>query len=204
MEMRSKLHVGITIILAIATIAAGALAVAAYSRVRSLSGALASSQADLSSVNGQLERANTTIAGANDTISTQEAHLATDESEVATLEAENTTLHRDLAVSRSEASSASARLDRLLCDPQYTMDYTSILAASSRLMGYVDGLEDVAYVSGTLRNTLWDNADSKVHVIRYIGSDGNPYSMQFLVYFDEFGWEPSTFYIDGQCWLDAP
>ena len=202
--MRSKLHVGITIILAIATIAAGALAVAAYSRVRSLSGALASSQADLSSVNGQLERADSTIAGANDTISTQEALLATDESGVATLEAENTTLHRDLAESRSEASSASARLDRLLCDPQYTMDYTSILAASSRLMGYVDGLESVAYVSGTLRNTLWDNADSKVHVIRYIGSDGNPYSMQFLVYFDEFGWEPSTFYIDGQCWLDAP
>ena len=202
--MTSKLRVAITIILATATIAAGALAVAAYSRVRSLSGALASSQADLSSVNGQLERANTTIAGANDTISTQEALLATDESEVATLEAENTTLHSDLAESRSEASSASARLDRLLCDPQYTMDYTSILAASSRLMGYVDGLESVAYVSGTLRNTLWNNADSKVHVIRYIGSDGNPYSMQFLVYFDEFGWEPSTFYIDGQCWLDAP
>ena len=202
--MTSKLHVAITIILATATIAAGALAVAAYSRVRSLSGALASSQADLSSVNGQLERADSTIAGANDTISTQEALLATDESEVATLEAENTTLHSDLAESRSEASSASARLDRLLCDPQYTMDYTSILAASSRLMGYVDGLESVAYVSGTLRNTLWDNADSKVHVIRYIGSDGNPYSMQFLVYFDEFDWEPSTFYIDGQCWLDAP
>jgi len=202
--MTSKLHVAITIILATATIATGALAVAAYSRVRSLSGALASSQADLSSVNGQLERADSTIAGANDTISTQEALLATDESGVATLEAENTTLHRDLAESRSEASSASARLNRLLCDPQYTMDYTSILAASSRLMGYVDGLESVAYVSGTLRNTLWDNADSKVHVIRYIGSDGNPYSMQFLVYFDEFGWEPSTFYIDGQCWLDAP
>ena len=84
------------------------------------------------------------------------------------------------------------------------MDYSSIQSSSSRLQGFVANLSDTDHVSYAVRNTLWNNADSKIHGIRYVSNDGKTYSRQLLVYIDELGWDEGTFYIDGQCWLDSP
>ena len=97
----------------------------------------------------------------------------------------------------------------IMCDQELTdtfkMEYSDIQTISSRLQSYVAGLPDVQRISYTYRTTVWNNAQSKLHGVMYTSKeDGKQYAMQFLVYVDELGWTPSTFYIDQQCWLDAP
>ena len=100
------------------------------------------------------------------------------------------------------------KYNQLVCDSdnlgQLNMDYSSIQSSSSRLQGFVANLHDTDHVSFAVRNTLWNNADSKIHGITYVSDDGKTYSRQFLVFVNELGWEEGTFYIDGQCWLDPP
>jgi len=76
---------------------------------------------------------------------------------------------------------------------------------TSRLSSYVGGLSDVARVSLTVRTSIYNNTDTRLHGITYVSRDDNEaYLKQFLVYYKEFGWNTSTFDIDGQCWLEAP
>jgi hypothetical protein len=87
----------------------------------------------------------------------------------------------------------------------FKMEYDDIQTISSRLQSYVAGLPDVKRISYTYRTSVWNNADSKLHGVMYTSkADGNQYAMQFLVYVNELGFKPATFYIDEQCWLDAP
>lgn len=112
---------------------------------------------------------------------------------------------RDSDAARAENFEISRALDKLICRQKIaSMNYSGILEATSRLEAYTNSLSYVAYVNGSYRDSLWNNTDTKVHAIRYTHSDGNPYSVQYLVYFDEFGWKPSTFFIDEQCWIDPP
>jgi uncharacterized protein (DUF3084 family) len=107
-----------------------------------------------------------------------------------------------------ELESIANKYNQLICDPysmdQLKMDYSSLQSSSSRLQGFVANLDDTDHVSNSVRNTLWNNADSKIHGITYVSDEGNTYSRQFLVYVNELGWDEGTFYIDGQCWLDPP
>lgn len=100
------------------------------------------------------------------------------------------------------------KYNQLICDSdlidQFNMDYSSIQSSSSRLQGFVANLPGTDHISYAIRNTLWNNADSKIHGIRYVSDDGNTYSTQFLVYVNELAMKQGTFYIDDQCWLDPP
>jgi len=85
------------------------------------------------------------------------------------------------------------------------MKYENILDASTILAAWWARQPGVERVQGTYRDTIWSNANTKIHAIRYIASeDHKPYVEHFLVYFREFGMKPAVFWVGGQCWLDAP
>jgi exonuclease VII small subunit len=154
-------------------------------------------QTTLEDTENRLDDAENTLEVANEIITEKESELAQASEEIVTLKVDNADLRKDILKLRP--------LEDLLCDDQISMDYSGILNSTSRLSSYVGGLSDVARVSLTMRSTLWSNAESKVHVINYVARDDNEvYSKQFLVYYNELRWKPGTFYIDGQCWLDAP
>ena len=159
---------------------------------------------NLSTIQNELTETQGEVTNLDEEISILEDEKQVLSTEISNLETENEELLQDLRDTKQESSSLERQLDNLLCSSQINMDYSSILAASSRLIGYVSNMANVSHVGSTMRNTLWNNADSKVHVVTYTDREGGYYSMQFLVYMDEFGWETATFYIDGQCWVDAP
>lgn len=70
--------------------------------------------------------------------------------------------------------------NKMICDPDLIgllkMDYSSIQSSSSRLQGFVANLEDSDHVRFAVRNTLWNDTDSKIHRIGYVSDDGNTYS----------------------------
>ena len=148
-----------------------------------------------------------------------EARASEDSSEIANLEsnledAKSESASKDSQIEELQSEIDSRKelifqysnaMDTLICDRKIeNMSYDTILEATSRLEAYVNGEEFVQYTSGGYRDTIYDNADSKIHAIRYNHEDGNQYIMTFLVYFDEFGWEPSTLNVDYQCWADPP
>ena len=85
-----------------------------------------------------------------------------------------------------------------------TMRYESIMDVSTILQAYESGLPWVLRVSGTRRDTIWSNTQTKIHSVTYRHTDGEMYVDHFLVYFDEFGWDKGVFWISEQCWLDRP
>ena len=131
--------------------------------------------------------------------------LSSLESTIVSLESTIVSIESEIDQKSAQIFENEKIFDALLCEQPLTgMKYDTILNATSRLEAYVNGIDGVQYTSGGYRDSLWDNADSKVHAIRYYWEDGSPYSMQFLVYFDELGFTESTLFIDGQCWVDPP
>ena len=128
---------------------------------------------------------------------------ATDQN-VTELEAAKKDLEARLSEANKNNSSMTRKIKFYECEDTLEMDYSSVLAASSRLMAYVDGLPQIDHISTSFRNTLWNNADFKIYGVTYVADDRETYSMQFLVFFNEFGMKEGVFYVDGQCWLDSP
>lgn len=161
---------------------------------------------NISNLENQLDLVEKINSNNNQLISEQANLIVEKDNLISIQEDEISTLTKDKRNIQNSLNETSRKLNKLICDENLNnMDYKDILTSSDRLAAFMSGLPDVERTSFTLRNTLWNNALSKVHVITYLSKeDGNVYSMQFLVYYDEFGLTPSTFWIDEQCWLDAP
>jgi hypothetical protein len=166
---------------------------------------LENTNTNLQEVSDELEQKQSQLSQAETTLNETQKALEEEKAKNSKLEKDYNDKNSLLTEARSELNNVKPKLDKLLCPKQFgEMDYSSIINASERLQYYVSTLPDVVQVSSTMRNTLWNNADSKVHVITYKFTDGQFYSMQFLVYMDEFDWARGTFYVDGQCWIDPP
>ena len=183
---------------------------------------LSTLDSEFNTLQQNLDQAKTEISTCENQLSTSENELQATEHELQELTQSSLesieNLERQLELSRDQVDTKSARVrdlvdfenkyNHMICDPDLIdllkMDYSSIQSSSSRLQGFVANLNDTDHVSFAVRNTLWNNADSKIHGINYVSNDGKTYSRQFLVYVDELGWEEGTFYIDGRCWLDSP
>jgi hypothetical protein len=157
----------------------------------------------------QLEQENASLLTDISTAESQITVLSTEreanQTEIDSLEGEKNGLQSDLDSAKEENFQLAKTLDLLVCEKQIeNMSYDAILESTSRLEAYVNGLNGVEYTSGGFRDTIYSNADSKIHAIRYNSDDGNQYIMTFLVFYDEFNWEPSTFFVDQQCWIDPP
>jgi hypothetical protein len=109
---------------------------------------------------------------------------------------------RNEAISR--ASRLQGQLDIHICPEVLpAMDYGSIADASTILAAFVAQQSWAGRVQGTFRNSIWSNADSKIHGVRYVDSrDNKSYTTYFMVYFKEYGWNTGVYWVDRQCWLD--
>lgn len=167
---------------------------------------------EISSLEAQLNSAKETISEYEDTISDYEELISVkidlineQETLITEQEDEISSLNESKERVQNSLNDASTQLGNLLCDQTLrNMNYKEILTSSDRLAAFMSGLPWVERTTYTFRNTLWNNALSKIHGVTFLHEDGNTYSMQFLVYYDELGFEPSTFWIDNQCWVDAP
>lgn len=127
------------------------------------------------------------------------AELAGLEDDYADLQTERNDLNRQVL-------NLSRQVGELVCAQQISdMKYENILDASTIMAAWWARQPDVERVQGTYRDTIWSNADTKIHAVRYISlQDNQPYVEHFLVYFLEFSMSPGVFWVGGQCWLDAP
>ena len=133
-----------------------------------------------------------------------ETNLSASDQKILDLEKAVKDLGFQLSTANKNETALSKKIEFYECEDKLDMDYSSVMAASSRLMAYVDGLPSVDHTSTSFRNTLWHNADTKIYGISYVADDRETYSVQFLVFFNEFGLKEGVFYVDGQCWLDSP
>jgi predicted nuclease with TOPRIM domain len=161
-------------------------------------------QLELTSTKDKLSKLESTQADTASALEKTKANLEKANQEKADLEKSKSDLQSQLSQAKSDIAKLSIENRRLICDENLDMDYSGVMAATSRLMSFVDGLPDTEHISTGFRNTLWSNADSKIYGIRYVSEDGETYARQFLVYFNELGFTPAVFYVDGQCWLDVP
>jgi exonuclease VII large subunit len=153
---------------------------------------------------GDLDQYKSDLDESRNNLADLETQLEEKNQNITSLEEQQTELKKDLSDKNLEIKNLNKQVDFYRCDEDLDMDYSSVLAGSSRLMSYVDGLPSVDHVSTSFRNTIWNNADSKIYGIRYVAEDGETYATQFLVYFNEFGMRKGVFYVDEQCWLDSP
>lgn len=122
------------------------------------------------------------------------------------LQAELNQTTEDYNSARSRLTKATSQLNQLVCSQQIDdMKYDNILDASTIVAAWWARQSSVERVQGTYRDSIWSNADTKIHAVRYIAAEDNqPYVEHFLIYFREFGMTPGVFWVGGQCWLDAP
>ena len=159
---------------------------------------VASLQTELADLEAEKSELSTQLDESSGELEAAQVQISTLQGQIDSLEATKDQQAGDLSQYRRA-------LNGLICpDKINNMSYDTILNATSRLEAYVNSLSGVQYTSGGYRDSLWGNADSKVHAIRYNWEDGQQYTMQFLVYFDEFDFEKATLFIDGQCWVDPP
>jgi outer membrane murein-binding lipoprotein Lpp len=132
--------------------------------------------------------------------------LSTAQSDLDNAKSENDSLQTELSAANSSLSKLRVLANKLTCQDEITdMKYENILDASTIMAAWWARQPDVERVQGTYRDSIWSNADTKVHAVRYISSDdGQPYVEHFLVYFPEFDMNPGVFWVKGQCWLDVP
>jgi TolA-binding protein len=133
-----------------------------------------------------------------------QASLSQSEDRVSELETQVERLTTERNQARNQATQLQATISTYECDEALTaMDYTSVADASTMLMAFVAQQPWAERVQGTFRDSIWTNAGSKIHGVRYVdSSDHLPYVTYFMVYFDEFGWERGVFWVDRQCWLE--
>lgn len=92
-----------------------------------------------------------------------------------------------------------------LCAKQFRINVSDIAAVSKDLESYTRNLPHVDSVTGSYSDPLWVNADTRIHGVIYVSAEnGNSFTETYLVYFEENGWAPSAFHLDGQCWIDPP
>lgn len=135
------------------------------------------------------------------------------EAQISTLSTQNEETNADLATAqaeinrlRGELGRANSMLDTLLCESDdLNMDYSNNSAVALRLQAYVSTLEDVRSVSYVIPERLYSNTLSQLYHVTYVSEeDGQVYSQRYIVYVDEFSYEPGTFDLSNQCWIDAP
>ena len=137
-------------------------------------------------------------------IDTLESDLETQETEYQTLVEENEELSSRVDDQRRQITSLTSEVSNYICDDTISnMSYGDILNSSTNLMAWVANQSWATRANSTIRDTIWNNTDTKLHGVVYTASEDNQqYLTWFLVYYDEFGWEEGVFWLDGQCWLD--
>lgn len=146
------------------------------------------------------------IADLEDQVNDLEETITKLESDFEILTEENDETKDELSEKKKDLLIAERDLKLHICNIQIDdMKYDNILNISTYLAGWYAQLPGIQSVQLTYRDSIWNNTDTKIHSVTYTdASDHQQYVDHFLVYFDEFGWNPSIFWLSEQCWLDSP
>lgn len=154
-------------------------------------------QATIQQLNGEVASLQSLADGHQATAVAAEARIAESQSQLEEVRAERVEALR--TVSELTRTVAQYECEETLSD----MQYDSIVDASTMLEAFVAQQDWSERVNGSYRDSIWSNADSKIHGVRYVdASDHQPYVAYFMVYFDEFEFDRGVFWIDRQCWLE--
>ncbi len=120
---------------------------------------------------------------------------------LATLQAEYDTL-----LAASEGQSAEAQSSGFMCENQLgNMKYQNPIGTIAILEGWFAQQDFVQEMQGTYSTTFWNDVNSRIHTIRYISAeDGLTTTANFLIMFEEAGWQPGILWMTESCWLDYP
>lgn len=144
-----------------------------------------------------LQQAQSTVNSLQATATEQQSTLNTQEGLANLYLSQATESKRQLENLRTEISALQALVN---CKnvPRLNPSYISNASVSEDLKDWIGD------VSGAVRSATWDviwsNSKTAVH---YINTD---YLYTFIVFFDEsaVGQSAGVFFVDNQCWLDAP
>lgn len=181
------------------------------SQFEALSSELSDARGQISDLESDLADTSTQLAEATSETANLQTELAESHEAYDALSAEHEELQADLEDAeevlqdaRADVNRLSTELDQYVCESQISdMKYSSILDASTIMAAWWARQDGTLRVQGTYRDTIWSNADTKIHAVRYVAAEDNqPYVEHFLIYFSEFGMSPGVFWVKGQCWLD--
>ena len=167
---------------------------------------LESALSDNLDLESQVSQKNEIIHNLETQVGSLDEKLADLQDEINELSLEYTDIEEELADKNYDLLIAERDLSLHICNIQINdMKFDNILNISTFLAGWYAQLPGIQSVQGTYRDSIWNNTDTKIHSVNYTdASDHQQYVDHFLVYFDEFGWNPSIFWLSRQCWLDSP
>ncbi len=85
------------------------------------------------------------------------------------------------------------------------MKYQNPIGTIAILEGWFAQQDFVQEMQGTYSTTFWNDVNSRIHTIRYISAeDGLTTTANFLIMFEEAGWQPGILWMTESCWLDYP
>ncbi len=189
-------------------VATGALTFVAVNNANSAS----MSQANVKQLMGQV----TDLTGRNGALDEQVATLSTNlgnerqasaakdatisdlKNQVASLQSENSSVS-------SELSSTRSQLQAMTCTdaPEFVPDYGSSGSMELALENFVSKITDGS--RGGSYTFVWNNSTTADYTIMGLQS-GKQYAYRFIGFFNEasLGHTEGVFWIDGECWLNAP
>ncbi len=115
-------------------------------------------------------------------------------------------LENDALLTASEGQLSGDQPSDFMCDDTLdSMRYDSPIGTIAILEGWFAVQPYVQEMQGTYSTAFWSDVNSRVHTIRYISTeDGLTTTANFLIMFEEAGWQPGILYMTKSCWLDYP
>ena len=106
----------------------------------------------------------------------------------------------------SEGQPAEGQPSGFMCEnPMGNVRYDTPVGTIAILEGWFATQEFVQSMDGTYSTQFWTGVISRIHTIRYTSAvDGLSTTANFLIMFEEGGWQPGILYLNDSCWLDYP
>lgn len=115
-------------------------------------------------------------------------------------------MKNDALLAASEGQPAGEQQSGFMCeDVLDNMRYDNPIGTIAILEGWFALQPIVQEMQGTYSTTFWNDVNSRVHTIRYVSTeDGLTTTANFLIMFEEAGWQPGILWMTESCWLDYP
>jgi hypothetical protein len=141
------------------------------------------------------------LAEKDDAIAVLEYQVDSLTDQVDGLQLENAAL-----LAASEGQSAEGQVSSFMCEnPLGNVRYDTPVGTIAILEGWFATQDFVQSMEGTYSTQFWSGVNSRIHTIRYTSAiDGLSTTANFLIMFEEAGWQPGIMYLDESCWLDYP
>ena len=115
-------------------------------------------------------------------------------------------LENDALLAASEGQPAEDQSSGFMCETELgNVRYDTSIGTIAIVEGWFATQPFVDKMEGTYSTQFWNGVNSRIHTIRYISAeDGLSTTANFLIMFEEAGWQPGVLYLDNSCWLDYP